>query len=100
MFASPLYAAVIECVPRASAVAFQTAVPAFTAALPSSVAPSENVTVPVSAPPLVVTPAENVTAAPYPEGFALDATVVLVVAIWTVCNRVAEVLEVSLESPP
>ena len=98
--ASPLYAAVIECMPRASVDKLNIAVPVFTGAVPSTLLPSEKVTVPVTAPPLVAMVAVNVTLAPNMLGFAVDASVVPVVAISTVCSRGGEVLPLSFESPP
>jgi hypothetical protein len=99
-FASPPYAATIECDPRASVAVLNTAVPALTAAVPSTEAPSEKVTVPVAAPPLVETLAVNITLAPNVLGFKLDASVVVLVAICTSWLSPAEVLPTSFASPP
>jgi hypothetical protein len=59
---SPLYAAVIECVPAASELTESDARPLASATLPITVAPSRNWTLPVGVPPAADTVAVNVTA--------------------------------------
>ena len=62
-FESPIYAAVIECVPTASVLTVIVATLPLTAAVPSVFAPSLNITVPVAFPPNCgVSDAVNVTA--------------------------------------
>ena len=85
--------------PMESVDTLKTAAPALTGAAPSTVAPSENVTVPVAAPPLVVIAAVKVTLPPYMLGFTLEDSVTLLVAICTVCVSVGEVLPLSFASP-
>ena len=74
------------------------AVPAARAPVPSVVAPSINVTVPVEAAPLTV--ALKVTEVPLEAGFRLDARVVLEETVPTVWVSVAEVDPALLVSPP
>ena len=57
-----------------------------------------NVTVPVAAEGVTV--AVKVTGDPYPDGFAEEATVVVLLALLTVCVNVEDVLLLSFESPP
>src|SRR5580698_4081719 len=72
--------------------------------IPSDVAPSRNVTVPVIVPAVVdVTVAVNVTLAPVVDGFSDDATAVVVLALpapFTTCVNAGEVLAAKLVSPP
>lgn len=77
------------------------AVPADTVPVPNVVAPSRNVTVPVSAATVVlpVTVAVNVTDWPNTDGFAEEATVVVVVAGVTVRGSQALVVGPLLASP-
>jgi hypothetical protein len=62
------------------------------------VVPSLNVTVPVAA--VGANVAVNVTDVPRVEGFVEEATVTVVVALFTVCVRVEETLLLSFASPP
>jgi len=71
---SPLYFAVIECGPAASADVDSCAVPPLSAITPSDVAPSRNCTVPVALEGDTV--AVNVTDCPTVDGFRFDATLV------------------------
>lgn len=87
---SPLYAAVMECAPAASAEVDNVAVPPLSGALPSALLPSEKVTVPVAA--AGDTFAVNVTLCPNAEGFALEDRVVVVLAVFTVCDTALETL--------
>ncbi len=76
-----------------------TARPPFNAAVPSGVPPSEKVTVPVAAPPLVVTLAVKVTLAPKELGFELEINVVVLVAICTTWLSAVDVLAPFFASP-
>ena len=67
------------------------AIPALSVPVPSVVAPSLNVTVPVAV--LGVTVAVNVTDCPNAEGLVLDATVVVLAATPTACVSAVDVLE-------
>src|SRR5438093_9233709 len=70
---SPPYSAVMLWFPSASDDVVKVAWPdAFSVPVPSVVAPSLNVTVPVGTPPAEVTVAVNVTDPPGTEGFVLD----------------------------
>src|SRR6202035_753412 len=60
--ASPLYTAVMECVPTVNAAVLNAAVPALSVLVPSVAVPFLNVTVPVGVPDVTVTVAVNVTA--------------------------------------
>ena len=76
--------------------------PALRVALPIEVAPSRNETVPEGVPAeLLLTVAVKVTDWPVVEGFAEEATTVVVVAVgWlTACDTAAEVLLMKLMSP-
>ena len=66
--------------------------------VPSVVLPSLKVTVPVAAEGETV--AVNVTDDPYVDGFADEASVSVVLALFTVWVRVEEVLVLSFASPP
>ena len=82
-FVSPPYTAVMECGPGAREEAANVATPALSAPVPSVVAPSLNVTVPVAVPlpgATAATVAVNVTPCPNTDGFAEDVTVVVVLA--------------------
>jgi hypothetical protein len=88
--ASPLYDAVMECVPCVRAEVLNKAEPLASVAVPRTVAPSRNCTVPVAV--AGVTAAVNVTAAPANDGFGVDASAVAVVDLgFTVCVIAAEV---------
>jgi hypothetical protein len=92
---SPLYLAVIECVPTDKGVeilcwlgTFKNATPPDpTAAVPSIVAPSLKVTVPVavSAPFNESSVAKKVMTSPYPDGDGVDVTTVVVGGLLTTC---------------
>jgi hypothetical protein len=88
---------VIEWVPTAREEVENVAVPELSVPLPMVVPPSRNVTVPVAVEG--DTAAVNVTTCPERDGLRLDANVVLVLAlvVWT---RTAELLALSLPSPP
>jgi len=76
--ASPPYTAVIECEATESAAVANVATPdPLSVPVPSVVAPSLNVTVPVGVPPLPVTVAVKVTDCPNTEGFCEDVSVVV-----------------------
>ena len=80
----------IEWVPTARLELENVATPALRVPLPSAVAPSKNVTVPVAADGETV--AVKVTICPEVDGLRLDVAVVVVPALFTVCDRAAEVL--------
>ena len=97
--ASPLYAAVMECVPTAGLVLVKRAEPALTGTgLPKGVEPSENWTVPVTEAGVIF--AVKVTACPAREGFKEEASETLVLTLVTTWATVGEVAAVSLASPP
>ena len=82
-FVSPPYTAVMECGPGAREEAANVATPALSAPVPSVVAPSLNVTVPVAVPlpgDTAATVAVNVTDCPNTDGFEDDVTAVVVLA--------------------
>ena len=107
---SPLYVAVIECVPgppeRADALHCASPPLRETENAPEQLicpyAPfsplSENPTTPVAVEGETV--AVNVTDCPDIDGFGLDDTVIVVGALSTVCVRVEDVLPLVLVSPP
>jgi hypothetical protein len=74
------------------------ALPLLTVPVPRVVGPSLKVTVPVAVVGDKV--AVKVTEVPYVEGFADEESVVVVVALLTVCVSVLDVLVLSLVSPP
>jgi len=84
-FASPPYTAVIECEPAVSAVVVNVACALpLRAPVPSVVAPSMNVTVPLGVPePLGVTVAVSITDWPKTDGLTEDTTEVVVEALFT-----------------
>jgi hypothetical protein len=96
--ASPRYLAVIECEPAASTEVENVAWPALSVAVPMTLAPSNNWTVPVGV-PVPVTVAVKVTACPAVDGFAEDVTAVLVALPFTVWVSAAEVLTANVASP-
>ena len=78
------------------------AVPPLNVAVPKVVAESRNVTVPPGVPApgaLAETVAVNVTVWPNTEGLAELATVVVEPSLFTVCNRLPDVLALKLASP-
>jgi len=66
------------------------AIPPLTVPVPSVVAPSRNVTIPVAVEGVTV--AVNVTACPKVDGFTFVPTAVVVFALFTVCVKGDEVL--------
>ena len=71
--------------------------------MPSTVAPSRNVTVPVGTPAAEVTVAVRVTACPVVEGFGVEVKVVVVAAAagaFTTWVTTAEVLAAKVALPP
>ena len=88
----------MECEPIASDDVLKVAAPLLTLPLPSTVLPSLNVTVPVAVVAEIV--AVNVTGEPIADGFADDDNVVVVLALFTVCDKADEVLPLQFESPP
>ena len=90
-FASPLYDAVMECGPTARDAVVSVAVPeASRDPEPRLIALSENVTVPVGAPPGEVTMAEKETDWPKTDGFAEDRSAVVVAGLSTVKRAAVE----------
>jgi ribosomal protein S5 len=79
---SPLYAAMMECVPGVKAEVEKVAAPELTVLVPIAVPPSRNVTLPVAVDGLTV--AVNVTACPAVAGLALDPRATEEEAIFTV----------------
>jgi hypothetical protein len=82
--------AVIVKDPVDDSVTVTEALPPDKVAVPRFVEPFMNVTVPVGVTPLAVTVAVKVTAAPLPEGFLDETTVVVVAAAFTTWLRAAE----------
>jgi hypothetical protein len=81
---SPLYFAVMECELTDKLDSESCAALLETVAVPKDVLPSRNVTVPVALPPKAVwIDADNVTDWPKADGFALEATEVVVAAPFT-----------------
>jgi hypothetical protein len=81
----------------------KVAVPPLSVLEPKVVAPSLKVTVPVAVPDpgaTAETVAVKVTDCPKTEGLAEAATAVVVLAVFTVCVRIEEVLVAKLELPP
>jgi hypothetical protein len=89
---------VIECDPAASVEIPNVAFPLLIVPVPSVVLPSLKVTVPVAAEGETV--AVKVTEEPNVDGFADEASVTVVLALFTVWVRVDEVLVLSFASPP
>lgn len=99
----PPYAALIEWLPRLSVEVLNVAIPPLSVFEPKVVAPSLKVTVPVGVPDpgaTALTVAVKVTDWPKTEGFADDATAVVVLSVFTICVRMEEVLVEKLELPP
>src|ERR1051326_1458248 len=84
--------------PAARADIESTAFPLLRVAVPRTVAPSRNCTVPVA--PEGDTVAVKVTGWPYPDGFADDANVAVAAALTTVCTHAGDVLAMYPPSPP
>lgn len=95
---SPLYTAVIECVPPVRFAVLKVACPLLSVPVPSDWLPSMNVTIPVAV--FGTTVAVNVTDVPNVEGFGDALTDVVLLALVTTCDNAADVLEESLASPP
>ncbi len=87
---SPPYVAVIGWLPTMRVEVDKVALPPLNVPLPSVVAPSKNVTVPVAVDGETV--AVKVTICPEVDGLRPDVVVVVVAALFTVCERAAEVL--------
>ena len=103
LFVSPPYTAVIECGPIASAAVANVATPApFSVPVPSTLAPSMNVTDPVGTPlpGFCVTVAVKVTLVPTFKLVALAIRAVAVCARLTVTVTAADVLPELFVSPP
>jgi hypothetical protein len=84
---SPAYTAVIVCEPMASELILKVAASPDSVPVPSVVAPSLKVTVPVGVPlpgATTLTVAVNVTDCPYAEGLPDVLTPVVVLALFTV----------------
>ncbi len=78
------------------------ALPLTRVTVPSAVAPSRNVTVPVGTPAAEVTVALRVTACPVVDGFGVDVSLVVVAAAagaFTSCVTTAEVLAAKVALP-
>jgi hypothetical protein len=92
---------VIECDPTLCKLVGNVATPPLKTPVPSTVAPSRNVTVPVAVPdPVGVTVAVKVTDCPYSDGFRFDCTVVVVdtLVVVTVSVYDTEVLPGALDT--
>src|ERR1022692_3691346 len=89
-FESPLYTAVIECVPTDNAEVLKVACPPLSVPTPIDEPPSLKVTMPVAR--VEDTVAVNVTDAPSVEGLSDETSEVVVVALFTTCDSVPEVL--------
>jgi hypothetical protein len=87
----------MECVPVARAVLVKLATPDESVPLPSVVAPSLKVTIPVGANPVTV--AVNETEPLKLDGLALETSPIVLVTVFTVCASVAEVLEALFALP-
>jgi hypothetical protein len=70
----------------------KVAVPPLSGAVPNTVVPFLNVTVPVGVPLLELTVAVNVTACPTLDGFCDEVSVVVVTALLTFCVTVPELV--------
>lgn len=86
------------CKPSARVEVLKVAVPLLSVRVPIATPLSLNVTVPVAV--LGVTVAVKVTEFPAINGFELELSVVVVLATFTVCVNVDEVLVLSFPSPP
>lgn len=103
-FVSPLYFAVMECIPCIKVVVESAELPAMiVTGAPICVAPSKNVSVPVSVPAVAeVDVAMNMTFCPTVAGFTEETTVVVVAAVAValiVCVIAGEVLAENFASP-
>src|SRR5207247_9079441 len=91
------------CVPVARVDTLSEALPLTSVAVPSTVAPSRNVTVPVGTPVAEVTVALSVTACPVVEGFGVEVRVVVVAAAaaaFTTWVTTAELLAANVAHRP
>src|SRR5256885_10691493 len=98
----PLYPAVIAWLPADSKFVLNAAVPALSVPVPTVVAPSLKVTVPVGVPTpgvTAVTVAENVTDWPYTDGLSDEPSAVSLLALLTDWVPTADVLLLKLVSP-
>jgi len=87
--------------PAESAVVIKAAVPEpLTVAVPSDVAPSKKVTVPVGVPAELMTDAVKVTELAKTLGLLFEATAVALAALFTVCASALLVDALKLASPP
>ena len=86
----PPYTAVMECFATASDDVVNEAWPLLRGTLPSNDEPSKNWTIPVADDGETV--AVKVTACPLFEGLSLDVNVVVVLALFTACESVEDVL--------
>ena len=96
---SPLYTAVSEWADTENDALVKVATPPLNVLVANAVAPSLNVTVPVGVPvpgAVALTVAVIVTDCPNTEGLADDASAVELLALFTVCVNVEEVLVVKL----
>ena len=90
----------IEWLPTANAEVVNVAFPRLSLPVPSTVAPSLNVTVPVGVPEVAgFTVAVKVTAWPAADGFTEETTEVVEAAWFTTCDSAGEVLGAKLVSP-
>ena len=89
-FESPPYAPVIECDPAVNVEVLSVAFPLLRVPVPRVVVPSLNVTVPPHVDGATVP--VNFTEEPYVDGFAEDDTVVVELALLTVCVTADDVL--------
>jgi hypothetical protein len=99
---SPPYAAVIACEATTNVEVLNVAEPPLRAPEPRVVAPSLKVTVPVGVPlpgAAGATVAVKVTPCPNAEGFPDEITAVVVLALFTVCVSVLDVLAAKLLLP-
>lgn len=101
--ASPLYTAVIECVPADSADVVKEVQPAlFRVTVPSVVVPSLKVMVPVGVPTAGATTlivAVKVTDCPEVDGLSDETNAADTVPCWTVSVTVGDVVAIKLPSP-
>ena len=99
---SPPYTAVIVCAATESEFVAKVAVPELKLPVPKVTPASLNVTVPLGVPApgaTALTVAVNVTDWPETDGFTDEATVVVLLAWFTVCVKVEDVLVLKLPSP-
>src|SRR6185436_15181782 len=88
--------------PTDSPLVVSVATPALSVTVPNGELPSLNVIVPLGVPApgaVAVTVAVKVTVWPKTDGFGVEASVVAVLALFTVCVPLADVLALKLASP-